>query len=84
MSLPFITLKPTKYYWVGQEKVQFKDKIGYNTFFKVPIAEFTFPGGKKIEVSTQPFSSELLFSESLPFDIKFDGGTWKAPLREAI
>ena len=26
MSLPFITLKPTKYYWTDQVKVQFKDK----------------------------------------------------------
>ncbi|ADG60032.1 hypothetical protein Acj9p132 [Acinetobacter phage Acj9] len=82
--IPFKALKPTKFYWVGTQKVQFKDKIGQNTFLKVAIAEFTFPDGSKVEVATQPFTDELTFSAELPFELIFDNGTWKAPLREAI
>lgn len=84
MSINYITLKTTKYYWVNDERVQFMAEVGQSSFFKIPIAKFIFPDKSTTEVSVEPFTGILKFSRPLPFDIKYNNTAWSAPLRESI
>lgn len=83
MTIGMQTLKHTKFYWVGTERVQFKAETETSSYFKVSVAKFIFPG-KEVLVKTKPFSTQLENKDQLPFDIEYVGGNWKAPLREAI
>ncbi|EQA7786731.1 hypothetical protein ACX818_001325 [Acinetobacter baumannii] len=77
-------LKPTKYYWIGEDRVQFKAEVKTVSFFKVPVAKFIWPDKSIVEVSVETFTNKLIFSGDLDFEIVYENGTWLADLREAV
>lgn len=90
-GIPFMLLKDDKFYIVPRETphpetgalndlVRFRAKIGKVDFFKTAVAEWTWPDGKIITVSTKPFSTDLVYSEPLPFGIRFSNAAWYAPV----
>lgn len=85
-GIPFMMLRDDKYYLVlkpdgsAYDFVRFRAKVGQIDFFKVAVAEWTWPDGKQITVTVQPFTQKLLFSEPLPFGIRYSNAVWYAPL----
>ncbi len=84
MAIGMQTLKHTKYYWVGSDRVQFKAETGTSSLFKIAVAKFIFPDGHVATVSTIPFKTTLDYSEPLSFSVEYFNGIWKADLRESI
>lgn len=80
-------LRHTAYYIIGPEDaqvhIQFRAEIGYNSFFKVPVARFIWPDKTVVEVSVEPFTANLLYKDDIkpPFDVIYSNGAWYAPLR---
>ena len=80
-------LRHTAYYIIEengvQVHIQFRAEIGYNSFFKVPVAKFIWPDGSVKEISVEAFTSNLLYKNNIkpPFDVEYGNGAWYAPLR---
>lgn len=80
-------LRHTAYYVIetdeGQVHIQFRAEIGYNSFFKVPVARFVWPDKSVYEISVEPFTANLLYKDGKkpPFDVEYSNGAWYAPLR---
>lgn len=76
------TLKNTATYYISGEKAVFKSEVKIDSFFKTPVAVFTFESGKVIEISVKSFTNKLLYSDPIDFSIVYNNGSWYSDIRE--
>lgn len=84
MTIAIKTLKHTNYYWVDGARVQFYAEAVKESFFTIAVGRFVWPDGKEVIAKAKPITKEVVISEPLTFELRFEGGNWRAPLRESI
>ena len=79
----FLTeLKHGSYYMIEGERVQFRAEIGKISFFRVPVAKFTWPDGTVREVTIEPMTqNNITYGWDVPFFIEYKTNLWRAELR---
>ena len=88
IALPWLLLKHGGLYTYDNPDgsmtyIRFKALVGKDDFFKAPVAEFVWQDDPT-HISTtfkKPFTGQLIYSETLPFELKYGTSAWYAKLR---
>lgn len=87
-QIPLLSLKHGSSYIIDNPDgtmtfIKFKALIKTESFFKMPLAQFTWEDDPThvSETYQKSFTGELIFSEKLPFELVYRGSAWWARLR---